>query len=198
MLGILLAHTERYEEACLASRRARELDPLNAGNHALSAQVAFAGRDYPAALQFAREAIAIDPEFWIGHFQIAQAYEQMGKADLALDALNNAGRFSGGNSKPIALRGYILAKLERTTEACDVLNTLQAVASDRYVPPYAIALVHAGLGRPDAAFASLRQALDAHDVHLMVLSIDPKWDPFRGNSRFLAIVEALRRSRNRA
>jgi TolB-like protein len=187
-LGILLAHTGRYEEACLVSHRSRELDPLNAANHALSAQIAFAGRDYPAAVQFARQAIAIDPEFWIGHFQLGQAYEQLGRTDLALDALNNAGRFSGGNSKAIALRGYIFAKLERTAEACDVLSTLQAAAGDRYVPPYAMALVHAGLGRPDAAFTLLQQALDVRDVHLMVLTIDPKWDPFRSDSRFLAIT----------
>jgi TolB-like protein/tetratricopeptide (TPR) repeat protein len=188
MLAILLAHTRRYEEACPVSRRARELDPLNAAHHAISAQVAFAGHDYPVAVQFAQQAIAIDPEFWIGHFQLGQAYEQMGEIDLALDALNNAGRFSGGNSKAISLRGYIFAKMERTTEACDVLHTLQAVASNRYVPPYAMALVHAGLGRPDDAFASLQQAVDGRDVHLMVLPIDPKWDPFRSDNRFLSIT----------
>ena len=69
-----------------------------------------------------------------------------------------------------------------------MLNTLQAIASDRYVPPYAMALVQAGLGRLDAAFASLRLALDARDVHLMLLTIDPKWDAFRSDSRFLAIT----------
>jgi len=187
-LGILLAHTGRHEEACASSRCARELDPFNAANHALSAQVAFASRDYPAAVQFASQSIAIDPEFWVGHFQLGQAYEQLGKTDLALDALNNAGRLSGGNSKAIALRGYIFAKRGREAEACDVLNTLRAIASGRYVPPYAMALVQVGLGRLDVAFASLQRALDARDVHLMLLTIDPKWDAFRSDSRFLAIT----------
>jgi len=58
-----------------------------------------------------QQAITIDPEFWIGYIQLAQVYEQLGKADLALRALNNAGRFSSGNSKAIALRGYICGKL---------------------------------------------------------------------------------------
>ncbi|MBB5060158.1 TolB-like protein [Granulicella aggregans] len=68
MLGILLSHQCRHQETAAAILRAREVDPLNAMNRALSAQIAFAGRDPEAAIQFAREAIVIDPEFWIGHF----------------------------------------------------------------------------------------------------------------------------------
>ena len=47
----------------------------------------------------------------------------------------------------LSLRGYILAKMGRTTDAEEVLNTLKGIAGDRYVPPYAMALVHAGLGQ---------------------------------------------------
>src|ERR1700674_2876754 len=35
-LGIVLSHSGRHEEARLAARRARELDPLHAAHHALS------------------------------------------------------------------------------------------------------------------------------------------------------------------
>src|SRR5439155_5307810 len=104
MLGIILSHMRVGEESLLAAKRARELDPLSPSHQALSSQIAFAARDFPLAAQFAQQAIAIDPEFWIGHMQLGQTYEQLGKPDLALHALNNAGRFSGGNSKTIALR----------------------------------------------------------------------------------------------
>jgi DNA-binding winged helix-turn-helix (wHTH) protein len=88
MLGIVLSHLCRHEEAIASIRRARELDPLNAMNRALSSQIAFAARDLQAAIDFAREAIIIDPEFWIGHFQIAQAYVHLGEDQLAFDALS--------------------------------------------------------------------------------------------------------------
>jgi hypothetical protein len=42
----------------------------------------------PSAVQFAKQAITIDPEFWIGYLQLAQVYEQLGNTDLALTALN--------------------------------------------------------------------------------------------------------------
>jgi DNA-binding winged helix-turn-helix (wHTH) protein/Flp pilus assembly protein TadD len=189
MLGILLAHMGRHDEAKSAIRRARELDPLVAVEHALSAQVAFVAQDYAAAVQFARQSIVVDPEFWIGLFQLGQAYVELGESELALDALNNAGRFSGGNSKVISLRGYLFAKLGRTDDALQVLNTLEAIARDRYVPPYAMAQVHLGLRHCDHALEWLERACDVRDVHLVLLPADPKWDPVRGDARFVALLK---------
>ncbi len=188
MLGIVLSHMGRHEEARPAMRRLRELDPLVAINQALSAQVAFAARDFPAAVQFAQQAIVVDPEFWVGHLQLAQVREQLGESELALDALNTAGRFSGGNSKVIGLRGYLFARMGRREEALEVLKTLDAISREKYVPPYAQALVRAGLNEQDAAFELLERAYDARDVHLIFLTIDPKWDAFRADVRFAALL----------
>jgi hypothetical protein len=32
----------------------------------------------------------------------------------------------------------------------------------------------------------LDRAYDSHDVHLVLISVDPKWDTFRSDDRFLA------------
>ena len=69
-----------------------------------------------------------------------------------------------------------------------MLRTLEADSRDRYVPPYAIALVHAGLGEPDAVFEWLDKAYDARDIHLIYLPVDPKWDPYRADARFTALL----------
>jgi len=189
LLGIVLSHMARPGEAVLAARRARELDPLDFVHLALSAQIALNARDYPAAIQFARQANVLDPEFWVGYYQLAQASVEMGASDAAFDALQKAGQFSSGNSKVLGLRGFLLAKLGRSGEAREVLNTLEAVARERYVPPYATALVHAGLGQQDQALEWLGRAYEAHDVHLALLAVDPKWDAFRSDSRFVALIQ---------
>ena len=190
MLGIVLAHVGRHGEAREEMQRARELDPLFAMHHALSAQVAFGARDYAAAIGFARQAVVVDPTFWIGHFQLAQAYFEAGQFDDAFRLNDDAARLSAGNSKAIGLRGYMLARRGRTAEARQVLGTLQAAARERFVPPYAFALVHAGLGDADAAMAALEAAYAVRDVHLVLIGIDPKWDPYRRDPRF---VDLLRR-----
>jgi TolB-like protein len=188
LLGIALAHAGHREgEARQAMDRARSLDPLQAMHHALSAQVAFLARDYTSALEFARQASVVLSDFWIGNLQMAQAYEQLGKFELALDALSRGG-VGGENSKVMSLRGYVLAKAGRTAEAREVLKALESISRERYMPPYAIALVYAGLGETDAAFAWLDRAVEAHDVHLAMLPTDSKWDALRGDARFAAVL----------
>ena len=189
MLGITLSHLKRHEDAAAAIRRARELDPLLAGHHALSAQVAFAARDFAAAERFAQQSIALDPEFWVGYIQLAQALEQLGESKKALDTLNDAVRLSGGNSKALGLRGYILAKSGRAQAAQEVVQLLEAAARERYVPQYAWALIYLGMGEPDRALERLRRARETRDVHTSFLYIDAKWDPLREDPRFVALLE---------
>jgi tetratricopeptide (TPR) repeat protein len=189
MLGLILMHLCRHDESMAAAKRGRELDPLNMAQQALSAQVAFGARKYEAAVEFSRQAIAIDPEFWIGYMQLGQAFEQLEQPEMALSALADATRLSGGNSKPLSLRGFILARRDQTQQAHDVLRTLEMASGQKFVPPYAFALVYAGLGEQERALQFLEYAYDAHDVHLAFLTCDPKWDSFRRLERFAALLD---------
>jgi tetratricopeptide (TPR) repeat protein len=192
MIGLLHSHRGEVRESLPAMRRARELDPLLPVHHALSAQVAFAARDYVLAAQFARQALAINPDFWIGHFQLAQAALQLREYDLAQRALADAGTTSGGNSKVVALRGYLHARQGREAEAREVRDTLVALAAERYVPPCAIALAHLGLGEIDGAARAIERAHEARDVHLMFIQVDEKWDVARADPRIAAVLQRCR------
>jgi tetratricopeptide (TPR) repeat protein len=188
LLANVFSHTGRHPEAQDEIRRARELDPLDPIMSAISAQLAFNAGDYPRAAEHARQTLRIDPEFWVGHMQLGQALAQMGEDGLALESLARAEQLSGANSKPVSTRGYVLAKSGRTREAREVLEGLIARSHERYVPGYAIALVQAGLGDREAMLASLDTALAAHDVHLVFLPVDPKWDFYRTDPRFSALL----------
>jgi len=189
-LGHVLSQMGAHSAAALAMEQTRTLDPLSPLTYALSAQVAYQARDDAAALTFAKRATLVDSRFWIGHMQLSQAYAQTGGTDVALETLMDAARFSGGeNSKTISLRGYIMASLGRTVEAREALQALSALARERYVPPYAFALVHGGLGDRDAVFDWLNRAFEGRDVNLIFLAVDPKWDPFRTDERFKALLE---------
>ncbi len=184
MLGHLLSQRGRHDEASAFMRRGRELEPLSSLHCAMSSQVAFQAGDYSTAVEQARQATVIDPEFWVGYMMRGQAFEQLGETDLAFEALAIAARLSGGNSKPISLRGYLLARLGKLKDAREVLEMLEDVSRNRYVPPYAMALVHAGLGEQDTVFEWLDRAYAARDVHLVFLTVDSKWDPYRTDPRF--------------
>jgi tetratricopeptide (TPR) repeat protein len=188
ILGHVLSQVGRHEEARAYLKRAREMDPFSGMPHAMSSQVAFQARDFSAALEHARQAIAVDERFWIGHMMAGQAYAELGKIDQAFDAFAEAARLSGGNSKPLSNKGHLLARTGRPAEARAILAAFASAARTRYVPPYALALIHAGLGERDAAFEWLERAYAARDVHLIFLTQDPKWDGYRDDPRFSALL----------
>jgi hypothetical protein len=76
----------------------------------------------------------------------------------------------------------------RINQAQDVLRTLEDTSREHYVPPYAMALVYAGLDDRDKVFGWLDKAFDARDVHLIYLPVDPKWDSYRTDPRFVALL----------
>jgi len=67
---------------------------------------------------------------------------------------------------------------------------LERTSESRFVPPYNIALVQAGLGETAAAFASLERGFDERDPHMVFLTVDPKWDALRGDERFDSLLRS--------
>lgn len=183
-LAHALSQRQRHDAAAAVALRAREIEPLSPTMFAISSQIAFQARDYRGALELAQRSIVLDPEFWIGYIMLGQAYGELGDTDRALEALASAARLSEQNSKAMSLRGYFLGRAGRADEARQILNALEAAVRTRYVPPYALAVVHAGLREWDAAFEWLGRAYDARDTHLIFLTVDPKWDPVRTEPRF--------------
>jgi TolB-like protein/DNA-binding winged helix-turn-helix (wHTH) protein/Tfp pilus assembly protein PilF len=187
-LGHALSQLQRHDEAAALARRARDIEPMSPIMFAISSQIAFQARDYRSALELAQQSVVLDPEFWIGHMMLAQAHGEIGQLDRAFESLSTAARLSDQNSKTLSLRGYFQAREGQVKEARQILSALEAASRTQYVPPYAIALIHAGLREWDAAFAWLDRAYDARDTHLIFLTVDPKWDSIRADPRFRELL----------
>lgn len=188
MLGHVRSQSGDHAEARVLTRRARELDPFFSHIFALSAQIAVQAQDFAAAVEFARQAVAINPEAWVGHLNLGQAQSGLGEHAAALASFDNAVRYSGRNFKSLAYRGHALARMGEVQEARAVVAALEATARERYVPPFVIALVHAGLGEHEAAFEWLEHAYVTRDIHLVFLTVDPRLDGLRGDPRFADLL----------
>jgi tetratricopeptide (TPR) repeat protein len=186
--GHLLSQMGEHVEALALVRRARELDPLFPLMYSIPSQAAFQARDFADARDFAKQAIAMQPQFWVAHMHLGQVLEQLDDSE-AITALDNSIRYSGGNSKPVALRGYVLARVGRVDEAKNVLAQLESSASTQYVPPYAFALMYAGLDDENAARVWLERSAVGRDVHLVFVTVDPKWDRWRERAWFKSVLD---------
>ena len=69
-------------------------------------------------------------------------------------------------------------------EAKQVLIRLDQISRGKYVTPYGVALVYAGLGDQDGAFAWLDKAYEGRSHWLVWLNRDPRWDRLRSDPRF--------------
>jgi DNA-binding winged helix-turn-helix (wHTH) protein/TolB-like protein/tetratricopeptide (TPR) repeat protein len=188
MLGHVLSQLGEHAEARLMARRARELDPFFSHTFALSATIAFQAHDFASAVEFGRQAVAINPEGWVGHLNLGQAQAELGQYAEALQSFDDAARYSSDNFKSLGFRAYVLARMGREREARAVIAALEAKSRERYVPPYVIALIHAGLDEREATFEWLERAYHARDVHLVFLAVDPRWDDLRNDPQFESLL----------
>ena len=192
-LGHVRSQSGDQVEAREMVRRARELDPLFSHTFAISAQVAFQARDLSFVLGIVATGDRDQPQ-WLGRSPATRA--NAGRARRLRQGhrgiRNAASNYSNGNSKAVAFRAHALAKLGRTDEARAVIAALKAKAEERYVPPFAIALIYAGLSENDAALDWLERAYAVRDVHLFFLPVDPRWDGLRADPRFQSLLKRCR------
>ncbi len=187
MLAHILTRTGRPTESAAEMARARQLDPLSASVHALAGHLHFESGKFKEAVAEAETALGLDANFWIAHIVLGEAYERMGRTVEAIRELDRAFE-SSQNSKPLAIKGYALARSGRRDEAEDIIRTFKNTAREKFAPPYNIALVYAGLGDREAVWEWLNRAYEARDVHMVHLTVDGKWDDYRVLPQFQELV----------
>jgi hypothetical protein len=92
----------------------------------------------------------------------------------------------------LALLGHAYAVSGRKAEAQQVLNDLEQLQSQRYVSPYTVAAIYAGLGDQDHAFKWLEKAIEERDVWLMNLKVDPVFGKLRTSRKFSDLLARIR------
>ena len=188
-LGIVLGQRRQFVEARAMLRRARELDPMFPLMFANSAVVSLMANDSQEAIEFATQAIAINPEFWVGYLHLGTAKMNMGDNDGAIQAFANAEKFSGYNSsRASSARARALIRAGRTVEAREILEDLVSRSAERNVPPYYIAIIYAVLGEIDPAIEWLQRDLDANGIFCFDAETDQEFVKLRSDSRFNLLV----------
>jgi TolB-like protein/Flp pilus assembly protein TadD len=187
----LLSAQGRSEEALRRILRARELDPLSLVICMEVAWHCYIARDYTRAMEHALSTLELEPAFTSAQHILGLVYEQQGRFEDALAAFQKAHEGSGGNPATLGSMGRVLALAGRSSEAAALLQQLDEIAARAYVPPYYAALVQTSLGNFDAAFACLEDSCLKHDLWLVWLKCDPRFDALRGDRRFQALLSRI-------
>jgi len=187
----VLSDLGHHKEAVAESARACELEPVYLLFRALDGMFLHHARRNDEAIVSLQKALEIDPNFWITHLTLGKVYTQQGKYSEAIAEFTKARELSHGNSETIASIGYAAALAGDVGRSRAVLDELKTLSNQHYVPPVTIALVYNGLGDQNEASTWLEKAIEDRDVRLTLLKVDPKWDSFRSNPRFIAILKRI-------
>ena len=80
----------------------------------------------------------------------------------------------------------------KTREAGKLLQDLQNLSAQRYVPPQYTAIIYTGLGDKDQAFKWWNQAYDEHAVGFLIyLKVWPAADNLRSDPRFADLLRRV-------
>jgi len=125
--------------------------PTSAFNHYYN------GR-YQEAVAQLQSVLAMKSDFLLAHLWLARALLELRRFDAALAATAVAESKARDWSVLVTARGFTYAMAGKTSEARAVLREMDALARQRFVTSYGIALVHAGLEHKDEAFSWLDRA----------------------------------------
>ena len=184
------SNTGRHAEALTEIRRTLALDPLSLLANAMYGQFLYHAGRHAESVEQLRKTLELDARFWVAQICLAKTYERLGRHAEALECCREAWTASGGNTEALSIAGYVHAASGNRAEAGRRMQELQALRKERYVPPYNIALIYAGLGELDSALHWLELAFAERDVHMNFLR-DHKWDGLRSDGRFRSLMRRV-------
>lgn len=189
--GEFLVAMGRFDEALEQLDTAHALDPLSPTIGFGVGWVRYFLGDYRAAIRRYEQTLEQDPEFVLAPWFLGPALVQAGEYDRAIEVCKSWIPRVRRKNGLTALLAFAQARAGLLDEAGSTLAGLEKLPLGKEVAPDHLALVYIGLGDLDRAFESLNVALHQRSWYLVFLSVDPAFEPLRGDPRFARLVSEV-------
>jgi TolB-like protein/predicted Ser/Thr protein kinase len=184
--SLYLGALGRFEESTDQMRRAVEQDPLNATWRAIwAAHLIHAGRP-DKAIREGLKATELEPQYFVAHQLLGEAYLAAGALGEAITALEHAHRHAPWNAMPTGLLGGALWM------AGDHLRAKGLLAEIRNpMPLWGRVWYHVYTGELDDAATWYERVIAERDPFALVYAASPQLAPLRGHPRWPAIARMM-------
>lgn len=170
-------------------KRAGELDPLSLVN--AGAGWLIDSGQYDQAIDLLRKKLELDPDAPYANLLVGRAYATKGACAEALEYLQKSVALSGAAPEYVGHLGYANGLCGKRAEALKMLHQLQRLSALRYVSPYDLAVVYAGLGDKDLAFAALDAAASGHAREIVLMNHWPEITSLRADPRYARLKRRI-------
>jgi TolB-like protein/DNA-binding winged helix-turn-helix (wHTH) protein/Flp pilus assembly protein TadD len=191
--GGVLATMGRPEEAMANYRRALELDPLSPIINVALGQAFYYTRQYDQAIEQLQKTLELDPNLDVARAFLALAYLQKSMNEDAIAEFEKQVVTSHGHVWALADLGYAYATAGRGPEAQRMLDQVNQLSRQKFVPADAMAHIYVGRGEKGKALEWLEKGYERHSLGLagVDLKVDPLWDPLRSDPRFADLLRRM-------
>jgi serine/threonine-protein kinase len=186
-----LASLGRHDEAVAAGLVATELDPLGLFAQSNLAVSYYLARRFADAITCCRTILELLPSNSEAFRWMALSQFQQGEWAAAFAAIESAVELSKRHHWPLANHGAMLARAKRHDEARAILAELEGRVGRGPVPPLAIAVIYYALADIDAFFVWLDRSIQARDVWLAMMHVDPGFDGLRKHPRWPEVAARI-------
>jgi tetratricopeptide (TPR) repeat protein len=181
----------RTGESLAQMNRARELDPLSISMNFSLGWRLYMARQYDQAISQLRNTLEMDPDFALPRMVLGQAYEQKGMLTQAIAELQRSVAVSHYSPPMLGSLGHAFALAGNKPEADKILAQMLEQSKKRYVSPFYVSVVYAGLHENEKAIDWLEKACEDRSNAIIFLKVDPDFDGLRSNPRFQALLRRL-------
>ncbi len=188
--AIFLAAMSRHEEARQEAARAADVDPMCLSANTCGAWIHYVAGEFDETIQQCVHTLDMDSSYTLARRLLGAAHVAKGEHREGIAELEKAAGQDCAQSVSLAWLAHAKAVAGQRDEASGLLEQL-SLRKDGYVPSYHVALVYAGLGEKDAAFAHLARACDERDPALIQLAVEPRFAPLGHDPRFAALLNEL-------
>jgi adenylate cyclase len=148
-------------------------------------------KQFDNAINTYKKIIELDSRSVMGHTLLAFAYEREGNFDVALHHLNIAEESQPDAQDLERLRVITLANAGKRSEAEDIFERSKDhwLREISYLAP--LPQIYFALGKDEEAFKWLDISCENNEGFMVNLKVDPKYDQYRSDPRFIAILKKM-------
>lgn len=190
--AFLLQTVGRNDEAIAEMNAAQKLDPHSAAHSSAHHYVLFMARRYEEAERESRRGLLIEPENILCRHSFGWSSPFLGEIEKGIEAASATVKRAGRLPLFLTTLAYDLAIGGRSEEAREILGELEErERAGEFLPPCFFAVVCAGLGEIERAFARLDKNPFERDHWQTTLLIDPRLDILRSDERFDKVLKSI-------
>jgi len=181
----------QFAESIELMKQAQTLDPLSPIINTACGLPYYFMRRSERAIKIYCETLETNASFFPAHVYLGMAYEQNGQFDEAIAEFHWALSLTPGNTFALASLGYIYAASGDEEKARETIEHLNRESNKRYVSPYGMAEIYAGLKEKEPALTHLEKAAAEHSWWLIFADVNHRFDNLRDEPRFQEILRKI-------